>query len=67
MRWRPLARVLVDSNLDWGQDLYRLATVVQKMHIDSVRVAYSGSCALRACGTTDDYFFFVSKSFANSP
>ena len=43
-------RVLVDSNLDWGQDLYRLATVVEKMHLDSVRVAYFGSADIRAAG-----------------
>ena len=53
--FNPLAgdhpeRVLVDSNLDWGQDLYRLATVVEKMHIDSLHVAYFGSADLRAAG-----------------
>jgi hypothetical protein len=36
-------RVLVDSNLDWGQDLYRLADTVLTRNIDSIRVHYFGS------------------------
>jgi hypothetical protein len=43
-------RVLVDSNLDWGQDLYRLADTVRARHIDSVRVHYFGSSGLEAAG-----------------
>ena len=43
-------RVLVDSNLDWGQDLYRLADTVRARRIDSVRVHYFGSANLRAVG-----------------
>ncbi len=43
-------RVLVDSNLDWGQDLYRLADTVRARHIDSLRVHYFGSGSLRAVG-----------------
>ena len=43
-------RVLVDSNLDWGQDLYRLADTVRARHIDSVRVHYFGSSDLDAVG-----------------
>jgi len=43
-------RVLVDSNLDWGQDLYRLADTVKARHIDSVRVHYFGSSSLAAAG-----------------
>jgi 4-amino-4-deoxy-L-arabinose transferase-like glycosyltransferase len=42
--------VLVDSNLDWGQDLYRLADTVRARGIDSVRVAYFGSASLSAAG-----------------
>ena len=42
--------VLVDSNLDWGQDLYRLADTVRARHIDSVRVHYFGSSDLDAVG-----------------
>ena len=46
-------RVLVDSNLDWGQDLYRLADTVRARRIDSVRVHYFGSTDLRAVGLTN--------------
>ncbi|HKW48237.1 MAG TPA: hypothetical protein VJN70_12365 [Gemmatimonadaceae bacterium] len=42
--------ILVDSNLDWGQDLYRLGTVMRRMHIDSIAVAYYGSATLDAAG-----------------
>ena len=42
--------VLVDSNLDWGQDLYRLSAVMRRMRIDSVSVAYYGSASLDAAG-----------------
>jgi hypothetical protein len=42
--------VLVDSNLDWGQDLYRLGAVMRRMRIDSVSVAYYGSASLDAAG-----------------
>jgi hypothetical protein len=43
-------RVLVDSNLDWGQDLYRLADTMRARHIDSVRIHYFGSGSLEAAG-----------------
>jgi hypothetical protein len=43
-------RVLVDSNLDWGQDLYRLADTMNARHIDSVRIHYFGSGSLEAAG-----------------
>lgn len=43
--------VLVDSNLDWGQDLYRLRDTLQARGIrDSVLVAYFGSTKLDAAG-----------------
>lgn len=42
--------ILVDSNLDWGQDLYRLGSVMRRMHIDSIAVAYYGSATLDAAG-----------------
>jgi hypothetical protein len=42
--------ILVDSNLDWGQDLYRLGTTMKRMHIDSVAVAYYGSANFDAAG-----------------
>jgi dolichyl-phosphate-mannose-protein mannosyltransferase len=44
-------RILVDSNLDWGQDLYRLRdTIVARGIRDSVRVAYFGTADLEAAG-----------------
>jgi hypothetical protein len=43
--------ILVDSNLDWGQDLYRLRdTIVARGIQDTVRVAYFGTAALPAAG-----------------
>ena len=46
-------RVLVDSNLDWGQDLYRLADTVRARRIDSIRVHYFGSSQLSSVGLTN--------------
>lgn len=44
-------RILVDSNLDWGQDLYRLRDTIAARGIrDSVRVAYFGTTDLAAAG-----------------
>lgn len=36
-------RILVDSDLDWGQDLKRLADTLRARGIDSVALAYFGS------------------------
>ncbi len=36
-------QIVVDSNLDWGQDLLRLAGVVKDENIANLHVAYSGS------------------------
>lgn len=46
-------QILVDSNLDWGQDLYRLADTVRSRGIDSIRVHYFGSANLSAVGLTN--------------
>jgi 4-amino-4-deoxy-L-arabinose transferase-like glycosyltransferase len=43
-------RILVDSNLDWGQDLYRLSATMKRAHIDSIVVAYFGSAQLSWAG-----------------
>ena len=44
-------RILVDSNLDWGQDLYRLRdSIVARGIRDSIRVAYFGTADLAAAG-----------------
>lgn len=40
------AAVLVDSDLDWGQDFRRLVARLQALHVDSVALAYSGSVDL---------------------
>jgi hypothetical protein len=36
-------RVLLDSNLDWGQDLPRLASWMRRRGVDSVQLAYMGA------------------------
>jgi hypothetical protein len=43
-------RVLVDSNLDWGQDLYRLRDISNALHMDSLRVHYFGTAEFAAVG-----------------
>src|SRR5271157_1653963 len=35
--------ILLDSDLDWGQDLLRLSAALQQKHIDRVSIAYAGS------------------------
>jgi hypothetical protein len=35
--------ILVDSDLDWGQDLLRLSAVLQQRHIENPSIAYAGS------------------------
>lgn len=42
--------VLVDSNLDWGQDLYRLRDAAQELRIDSLRMHYFGTAEFSAVG-----------------
>ena len=36
-------KILIDSDLDWGQDLLRLSAALQQRHIDQVSIAYAGS------------------------
>ncbi|HVN46757.1 MAG TPA: glycosyltransferase family 39 protein [Steroidobacteraceae bacterium] len=40
-------RVLVDSDLDWGQDLHRLELRVAQLHIGHLSLAYRGTADLR--------------------
>jgi hypothetical protein len=40
-------RIALDSNLDWGQDLLRLAKVVRREHIDHIYLSYFGSADWR--------------------
>jgi len=42
--------VLVDSDLDWGQDLKRLIARLHELKVGSVALAYSGSADLRREG-----------------
>jgi 4-amino-4-deoxy-L-arabinose transferase-like glycosyltransferase len=39
-------RVLVDSDLDWGQDLYRLEQRATQLHIQHLSLAYRGTADL---------------------
>lgn len=43
-------RVLIDSNLDWGQDLIRLREYMQARGLESVRLAYFGRADPRLYG-----------------
>ena len=47
---RNPAHVAVDSNLDWGQDILRLARVVRKRHIDHLWVVMNNSTWLPVHG-----------------
>jgi hypothetical protein len=40
-------RVLVDSDLDWGQDLHRLEVRAAQLHIGHLNLAYRGTADLR--------------------
>ena len=40
--WRNWSRILVDSNLDWGQDLPALRKVMDELGIDTVNLGYFG-------------------------
>jgi Dolichyl-phosphate-mannose-protein mannosyltransferase len=43
-------RWLVDSNVDWGQDLIRLSEYVRSRHLESVHLAYFGRVDPRVYG-----------------
>ncbi len=40
--WTNWSRILVDSNIDWGQDLPTLRTRMEELGIDRVNLAYFG-------------------------
>jgi 4-amino-4-deoxy-L-arabinose transferase-like glycosyltransferase len=40
-------RIAVDSNLDWGQDLLRLADLARREHIDHLHLSYFGTANWR--------------------
>ncbi len=46
----PPERYVVDSDLDWGQDLKRLADTLRARNIPSVALAYNGSADPHALG-----------------
>jgi hypothetical protein len=39
-------KILVNSDLDWGQDLFRLSAVLRTKGVDKVSIAYFGTAAL---------------------
>jgi 4-amino-4-deoxy-L-arabinose transferase-like glycosyltransferase len=43
-------RILLDSNLDWGQDLYRLSDELRRRGVDSLALAYFGNADLTRHG-----------------
>lgn len=51
--------ILIDSDLDWGQDFFRLSTALRERHIDHVAVALSGfrSCPVGGDHDAADYHF----------
>lgn len=48
--WQNWSNLLVDSNLDWGQDLIELRAVMDARGIDVVNLAYFGKAAPEAYG-----------------
>jgi hypothetical protein len=44
--------MLVDSNLDWGQDLGRLKAFMDRRGIESIKLAYFGNASPRHLGLT---------------
>jgi hypothetical protein len=47
-------RIVVDSNLDWGQDVLRLASTAKKLHIDRMWILYTGNALLERHGLVAD-------------
>lgn len=52
--WPNWSRILVDSNLDWGQDLPALRQVMAERGIERVNLAYFGKAAPEAYGVQYD-------------
>lgn len=48
--WQNWSNILVDSNLDWGQDLIELRRVMDERGIDSINLAYFGKAVPEAYG-----------------
>jgi hypothetical protein len=43
-------KILVDSDLDWGQDLDRLSRRLRELHVDRVGIQYRGGASLQHAG-----------------
>jgi 4-amino-4-deoxy-L-arabinose transferase-like glycosyltransferase len=43
-------KILVDSDLDWGQDLHRLSLRLRELHVNEVNLAYFGAEPLALAG-----------------
>ncbi|HYB61976.1 MAG TPA: glycosyltransferase family 39 protein [Methylomirabilota bacterium] len=43
-------RILAESDLDWGQDLYRLSDRLRGLHVDRVSIRYFGTAPLEKAG-----------------
>jgi 4-amino-4-deoxy-L-arabinose transferase-like glycosyltransferase len=43
-------RILAESDLDWGQDLYRLSRRLKELRVDHVSIRYFGSAPLENAG-----------------
>jgi hypothetical protein len=48
--WRNWSNLLVDSNLDWGQDLPALREVMEELGIEEVNLAYFGKATPEVYG-----------------
>jgi len=47
-------QIVVDSNLDWGQDVLRLSHTAKKLHIDRMSILYVGNALLERHGLVAD-------------
>lgn len=54
------ARWLLDSNLDWGQDLARLARWMERENVERIHLAYFGTADPQAYGIRYDKVVFYS-------
>ena len=43
-------RILAESDLDWGQDLYRLSQRLKELHVSHVAIGYFGTAPLEKAG-----------------
>ena len=60
-------RYLLDSNIDWGQDLGRLATLMERRGIGQVHLAYFGTADPKAYGIDFRKVHLVHDFYPNEP